>query len=72
MESEIRYHVHKSHPLVPFLSQINQYPTGILLPIHATHPAHRNFLRLTILIMLGEQYKLWSSSLCSFVQSPVT
>jgi hypothetical protein len=22
--------------------------------------------------MLGEEYKLWSSSLCSFLQSPVT
>jgi hypothetical protein len=27
---------------------------------------------LIILIMLGEENKLWSSSLCSFLQPPVT
>jgi hypothetical protein len=27
---------------------------------------------LIIVILLGEEYNLWSSSLCSFLQSPVT
>jgi hypothetical protein len=41
-------------------------------PMHATCHAHLILLALITLTILGEEYKPCSSSLCSFLQPPVT
>src|SRR5215510_1501782 len=53
------------------------FPTNTLCTplsshIHATYTSHLILLDLTTCTILGEQYRSFISSLCNFLQSPVT
>jgi hypothetical protein len=44
----------------------------LISPMRSTFPAYFIFLDLVTIIIFGEAYKLWSSSLCSLLQPPST
>jgi len=46
--------------------------TSLLFPTRATFPTHHIVLDLITRIIFGEQYRSLSSTLCSFLHSPVT
>ena len=80
--------VHTPHPIswrsILILSshlRLGLFPSGfptktlytpLPSPIHATCPAHLILLDFITRTILGEQYRSLSSSLCSFLHSPVT
>jgi hypothetical protein len=68
----IHLHIGLPSGLLPSDIPINILYAFLLYPLRATRPAHRTFRDFIVLIIFGETYKLWSSSLCNFLKLPVT
>jgi hypothetical protein len=58
--------------LLPFGFNTNILRAFLFAPIRATCPGHLTLFDFVILIIVGEEHKLWSCSICSFLLFPVT